>query len=74
MQTLEGRIEINQIGSDRLAATVEAPSSSLPLLLRRIQDFPNVFELELVYVNYEEDLDADGNMPCPPISKILKNE
>lgn len=71
LQTFAARIEARIMGTDRIAATVEASSDLLPIILKKIQDLPDVFNLELIYVNYEEDLDENGNMPCAPMREVL---
>lgn len=59
---------------DRIAATVEASSANLTKILQKIQEMDDILSLELVYVNYEDDLDADGSMPCPPVSEFLNRK
>lgn len=54
----------------RLAATVECPADKLPELLQRISDMRDALDLELVFVNYEDDLDEDGQILCPSLSGL----
>lgn len=67
LQTWEGVIEARVAGENKIAASAESRSDTLPGLLQNIQADPQVLDLELVYVNYEDDLDSAGNMPAPPL-------
>ncbi|MBQ7609264.1 MAG: chaperone NapD [Desulfovibrionaceae bacterium] len=49
-----------------LILVVECPSDALSGTLKEIADLPGVLELNLVYANYEDDLECDGTMPCSP--------
>lgn len=47
-----------------LILVVESPSDMMAGTLREIAALPGVLELNLVYANYEDDLESDGTMPC----------
>lgn len=60
----------------RVAATFETPASKLLGRLQACQKLPGVIGLELVYVNYEDDIDANGFIDCGPLEDLrrkLKN-
>lgn len=63
-------IESRAVPPNRIAATLETPADKLFDVLQQIQILPAVHNLELVYVNYEDDLENSGQIPCPPISTL----
>ncbi len=50
----------------RLAAVLESPSQRLQDDLKALNDLEHVLQVDVAYVNYEEDLDDSGHMACPP--------
>lgn len=69
---LEGRarslpwvVDTRQVPPDKLAVTLESPSENILEDLKNTSRLANVWNLELVFVNYEEDLDDEGFMKCP---------
>ncbi len=50
----------------RLAAVLEAPSQRLQDDLEAVNDLEHVLQVDVAYINYEEDLDDSGHMACPP--------
>ena len=50
----------------RLAAVLESPSRRLQADLESLNGLDHVRQLDVAYVNYEEDLDGQGHMACPP--------
>ena len=49
-----------------LAVVLERSSAELRAELEDLSRIPGVDELHLVFANFEDDIDAEGNMPCPP--------
>lgn len=54
----------------RIAASVETPSINILRVLKKLGNLPAALDLELVYINYEDDLERDGAIICPPISEV----
>ncbi|MBQ7457219.1 MAG: chaperone NapD [Desulfovibrio sp.] len=54
-----------RLSSTKLALVLECSSLALPSLLQEMERIPGVVDLTMVYANFEEDLLADGTMPCP---------
>lgn len=50
----------------KLAVVLESPSRTLQKDLESLRDLPHVLEVEVAYANYEDDLDSEGHMACPP--------
>lgn len=65
-------VDCQLAGEGRIAAALEAPSDGLLGALELVEKLPGLVNLELAYVNYEDDIGADGAMPCPPLSQIHK--
>lgn len=63
--------QFQQAAGDRIGAILECPSDRLLRTLEELQAIPGVWNLELAYVNYEDDLNGDGQMPCPPIEDLF---
>ena len=59
-------LDIRAVDFDKIAATMELPSEELTSFLKKIAALPEALNLELVFVNYEDDLDEDGFIPTPP--------
>ena len=59
-------LDIRAVDFDKIAATMELPSEELTAFLKKIAALPEALNLELVFVNYEDDLDEDGFIPTPP--------
>lgn len=70
LEALPGVVDKRQVPPDKIALTLEAPSQDLTGRLKSLKNLPNIWDLELVYVNYEDDLDAHGHIACPAISEI----
>lgn len=51
------------------ALVFECPSDSINKEMQRIKSLPFVLLLDLAYVNYEEELESEGNIPCPPLER-----
>ena len=49
-----------------LAVVVERSSAGLRAELEALRALPGVEELHLIFANYEDDLDGEGHMACPP--------
>ncbi len=59
-----------QGADDRIAATMETPAHKLLASLESAKKLPGVIDLELIYVNYEDDMDGSGFIDCGPIAEI----
>lgn len=55
-----------------IAATLETPSLNILRAFKMIDKLPGVLNLEIVYINYEDDLERDGGISCPPISELAE--
>lgn len=62
-------VEIAPVGPDKIAATLDYPSQALTGLLTEMATIPDVLDLELIFANYEDDLDEEGYIPAPPEAK-----
>lgn len=72
LRSLAGVADCEIVAPDRLAAIIEAPAAKLLDSLRAVEKLPDFVNLELVYVNYEDDLEAAGGIGCPPLAEIYK--
>lgn len=72
LQALAEIVAARSVEPDRIAAAVETSAAKLPRILQNIEKMPEVLNLELVFVNYEDDLDKSGGIACPPLADILK--
>ncbi len=63
--------EIQQLDAEKIAAVVECPVAELPGLLKNISTVPGMLDMELVFVNYEDDMDEAGFMNCPSEAELL---
>lgn len=62
-----GVVDIQGVEDDsKLAVVLESPSRTLQGNLEALREVAHVLQLDVAYINYEEDLDAEGHMPCPP--------
>ena len=53
----------------KLAASVELPGVELTAFLKKLSALPGVLDLELAFVDHEDDLGPDGFMDPPPEAK-----
>ena len=49
-----------------LAAVLECRSDTIKGEMEKIKKLPFVLLLDMTYINYEDDLEAEGTIPCPP--------
>ena len=62
-----GIVETRDLGDGwRVAAVLECPGLDLQKTLEAITALDAVLHLDVAYVNHEDDIDAHGNIPCPP--------
>ena len=61
--------EASPASPEKIAASVEIPAEELTGFLKRLAELPQALDLELVFVNYEDDLDENGFIPTPPEAK-----
>ena len=67
LRTFPGVVDVQGVEDDcKLAVVLESPSHTLQANLAALRDVAHVLELDVAYINYEEDLDEEGHMPCPP--------
>ena len=71
LRTIPEILESVYVGDGRIASTIEARADLLPSLLAKIPEMPEIINLDLVGVNYEDDLEA-GGISCPPLKEIFK--
>lgn len=74
LRAMPEMVEAAFVPPDKLAATLECPSETMLACLQKAANLPNVWNLELVYVNYEDDLDENGHMKAPPFEDISKKK
>lgn len=67
VRAMPGVLDV-QVADDasRLAVVLESSSRTLQKDLESLRDLPHVLEVEVAYANYEDDLDSEGHMACPP--------
>lgn len=73
LNTLRGMPEIIDAGGaspERIGASLEIPSAQLLDFLRTCHNLPGVIDTELVYVNYEDDMDENGRIDCGPLQEL----
>ncbi len=67
LQATRGVLDVQEVpGTDRLAVVLESPSRTLQGYLEYVNDLPHVLALDVAFINYEDDMDSQGHMPCPP--------
>ena len=67
LRAFPGIVDVQELEDDsRLAAVLESPSRRLQADLESLNGLDHVRQLDVAYVNYEEDLDGQGHMACPP--------
>lgn len=66
LKAFPGVIEVQAVEEIKLAAVLESPSERLQSDLEALSELPHVIQLDVVYVNYEDDMDSSGHMACPP--------
>lgn len=59
-------VEISRVDEAKAAAVLEMPGHELTTFLKKLSSLPPILSLELIFVNYEDDLDAEGYMRTPP--------
>lgn len=72
MQAAPEVVSTQIVEPDRIAAAIEAPAARLPHLLRELEKLPGALNLELVFINYEDDIETCGGIACPPLAEIMK--
>lgn len=72
LQQIPGLVEAAQGAPGRIAATVETPVPNLLDCLQECRNLSGVIDLELVYINYEDDLDSNGFMDGPSLHEALQ--
>lgn len=62
-------VELSPVQEDKTAAAIELPGQEVTSFLKKISSINQILSLELIFVNYEDDLDENGNMLLPPEAK-----
>lgn len=62
-------IALNCVNHEKMAVTLEIAAPELTGFLKKLSALPEILNLELIFVNYEDDLDEAGFMQVPPESK-----
>jgi nitrate reductase NapD len=65
LKGVSGVVEVQPVEAIKVAAVVESPSDRLQADLEAANGLDHVVQLDVIYVNYEEDMDSEGHMPCP---------
>ena len=65
LKSVPGVTEVQAVEEIKVAAVVESPSDRLQNDLEAANKLEHVIQLDVVYVNYEDDLDCNGHMACP---------
>lgn len=50
------------------AVVFECPSHCIPTVLAEMQNIEGITEVNLVFANYEDDIDAEGYIPVPSVA------
>ena len=67
LRATRGVLEVQEVpGADKLAVVLESPSRTLQGYLEYVNGLPHVLALDVAFINYEDDMDSQGHMPCPP--------
>ncbi len=62
-----------QISHDptRLVAVLEANADKIQDIIKNFKEIDNVLAVDIAYINYEDDIEREGTIPCPEhISKL----
>lgn len=66
--------EYQKASPDKIAAILESGADKLLRKLETIEKMPGVLNLEIAFINYEDDLGEDGFMNCPDLSQIFSSQ
>ena len=67
LRATRGVLEVREVPeADKLAVVLESPSRTLQGYLEYVSGLPHVLALDVAFINYEDDMDSTGHMPCPP--------
>ncbi len=66
LASFPGVVEQRQADGGRLVAVLECSSRDIRDRLEEAAALEPVLELAVAYADYEDDLDDEGHMPCPP--------
>lgn len=72
LRNLPSILEANPATASRIGAALEIPANNLLDALQVCKNLPGVIDIELVYVNYEDDIDACGFIECGSYETILR--
>ncbi|OXS29235.1 MAG: hypothetical protein BCS36_03025 [Desulfovibrio sp. MES5] len=67
LRATRGVLDVQEVPeADKLAVVLESPSQTLQGYLEYVSGLPYVLALDVAFINYEDDMDSTGHMPCPP--------
>ena len=67
LRATRGVLEVQEVPDvDKLAVVLESSSRTLQGYLEYVNGLPHVLALDVAFINYEDDMDITGHMPCPP--------
>jgi len=69
LEALQNRpevVETRQVDAGKLAAVVECSSLDIQKVLEGMAGMESVLQLDVAYINFEDDMDSDGCIACPP--------
>ena len=69
LESLKQITGVKCVGEEKIAVTLEMEASGLTSFLKKLSSLPKVHNLELIFVNYEDDLDEQGFITAPPEAK-----
>lgn len=65
LRSWPGVCEVQEAGGGKLALVLEISSQDIQQTLEDLSSLEMVLQLDVAYVNYEDDLDSQGHMACP---------
>ena len=60
--------------SQRLVAVLEVHSDKVESGMKHLQQVPDVLSVDIAYINYEDDLEREGHIPCAPYERKRKQQ
>lgn len=67
LRATRGVLELQEVPDvDKLAVVLESSSRTLQGYLEYVNGLPMWVALDIAFINYEDDMDITGHMPCPP--------
>ena len=57
------------VDRQRLVAVLETSSDTVESSIKGIQNLPHVLSVDIAYINYEDDMERVGHIPCAPYER-----